>query len=140
MLNNSFLTDFGYYFSAQPSIGSYRYMIPMLIFFGIMFVVATYFKIVFEVYRRHLPHYLVLGQKLSSWLYTISILGLIYVFFRYEGIMYLSSRILMILLIVCWATWGILILKFYRSEFVEIKERQKAKQEKKVYLPKRRKK
>jgi hypothetical protein len=132
--------DPNYYFSSRPSIGNFEFLLPLLIFFVLLFGLATYYRIAFGVYKKNLVHYQKLADRVSNWLFTIAIFGLLYVFFRYEGIMYLSSRILLFVVLIAWVIWGYFIFRFYQQDFLRLKTAYSSREEKKVYLPKSRRK
>jgi len=136
---NSFF-QLHYYFDSRPSVGYFDFLLHLLIFFCLLFILATYYKIAYGVYRRHLPYYTELADKVSSWLYTVSILGLFYLFFRYEGIIYLSARIMLVAIFILFAVWGYYIYRFYQEKFKASRENYLQKQEKDVYRPAARKK
>ncbi|MBU0648173.1 hypothetical protein KJ855_03250 [Patescibacteria group bacterium] len=134
------LADWSYYFDPRPTSGMFDWLIPLIAFFGLMLVAAVYCKLVFGFYRKDKPHDRELGERLFSWLITISIIGFIYTFFRYEGIVYLSARIVLILILIGGTYWGWLVWKFYRTKFGQIKDNFHKKKEQKRYMPKKRKK
>lgn len=138
-MNLSSFSQLNYYFSPRPSVGYFDYLIHLLVFFCILFILATYFKIVYGIYRKHLPHYVELADKVSSWLYTISILGLIYLFFRYEGINLLSARILLVAIIIAFIVWGYSIFQYYQVKFKQVKNNYHSQLEKDKYRPKKKK-
>jgi|GEM_PF-1259091 len=133
----SSFTQLNYYFSSRPSVGIFDFLIHLLVFFCVLFILATYFKIVYGIYRKHLPHYVELADKVSSWLYTISIVGFIYLFFRYEGIVYLSARIVLVAILIAFLVWGYYIFRYYQIKFKQAKANYFKKQKKNVYRPKK---
>ena len=133
------LTDWNYYFNARPTDGLTGFTIPLLALFLLMLVAAVYFKVIFSIYRKKLPYYRQLGDKLFNWLLTTAIFGLMYVFFRYEGIMYLSARIVLFAIVIMFLIWGYKVYTFYISDFAT--QRESFKSEKKIdkYFPKKKK-
>ena len=115
-------------------------LLPQLIVFGVIFIVAIYFRFFYTTAYKREKHYLLLGEKISSWLFTTSILGLIYLFMRYEGIVYLSARILLYLILLYFVIIGIRIFRFYQTEFIRLQQEHKQDQHKSHYMPKKRKK
>lgn len=138
-MNWKFLIDPSYYLSARPSIGYFGWLMPLLVIFALMLVAGLYIKVVYGVYQRKHPYYQVLSNKIFSWLWTTGCLGLLYLFFRYEGIMFLSSRILLIILLIIFFYWGYNIWFFAKKDFQQMKKQYHSNIEKKKYWPKKRK-
>jgi len=139
MFDFNVLKDLSFYFAARPSVGNFGFLVPLAILFGVMLILAIYLKVVYGIYAKKKPYYNELGDRLFNWLATVSILGFLYIFFRYEGIMYLSARILLFALIIIFIYWGYTIWKFYRDEWKMKKAKFHVNKEKKHYMPKRKK-
>jgi hypothetical protein len=141
-MNNllSSLADLDYYFNTRPSTGNFNLLLPLVIFFGVLFIAGVYFRFFYVTSYRREKHFALLGEKISSWLFTSSILGLIYLFMRYEGIVYLSARVLLYLIILYFIVVGIRIYRFYQTEFFVLKKQHQENQHKTSYMPKKRKK
>lgn len=133
-------TQLNYYFNSRPSVGYFEFIVHLLVFFCILFILATYCKIVLGVYRKHLPHYVILADKVSSWLYTISVLGFFYLFFRYEGIIYLSARVVLFGILIAFVVWGYYIYRHYQTQFKFARENYQKKKDKDLYRPAKKKK
>jgi hypothetical protein len=131
-INPTKLIDGSYIFESSPnSEGLY---INLAIFFGLMIITACVMKLFIKPTKAIRKKFI---DKLFYLLLIIGILGLIWVFARFEEIAYLRSRITIILLFCVFIAWAMEIV-FYRSYIVPkelIKIRQKEKFEK--YLPHR---
>jgi len=134
------ITDLNYYFNARPSSGYFDLLLVLIIIFGIMFVVAIYFKFFYQSTYRKEKHYIELGEKISGSLFTTSIFGFLYLFFRYEGIMYLSARVLLYGIFLYFVVTSYYIYRYYTTKFVQLKKDFHTNKNKKVYMPRRRKK
>lgn len=141
-MNNflSSLTKLDYYFNARPTIGNFDLLLPLVIIFGILFIAGVYFRFFYVTSYRREKHYSLLGEKISAWLFNTSISGLAYLFMRYEGIMYLSARILLFIIMIYFVVVGYRIFSFYQNEFNTLKKQYQENQHKTVYMPKKRKK
>lgn len=141
-MNNplSSLTHLNYFFNTRPSTGNFSMLLPLVIFFGVIFIVGVYYRFFYVTNYRRERHFALLGEKISTWLLTSSVLGLFYLFMRYEGIVYLSARILLFLILFYFIIVGYRIYRFYQTEFLVLKKRYQEKQSKTGYFPKKRKK
>ena len=117
-------------FPKQTGLYQYLYIV-----FGLMIAGA----VVFYFLKRKSNNKLTknLYSQIFTWLLTIGLIGPLLLFFRYQQIAYLGSRIMLILLILVFVVWGIFILyiKFIVMPGEIIKQKAKEKYEK--YLPKK---
>ncbi len=134
------LTSLNYYFNARPSSGYFDLLLVLIVIFGIMFVVAIYFKFFYQSTYRKEKHYIELGERISNGLFTTSIMGFLYLFFRYEGIVYLSARVLLYSVFLYFIVSSYFTYRFYAGEFKKLRKEFHSKKSKKVYMPRRRKK
>lgn len=74
--------------------------------------------------------------KLANWLYSLSIVGLIFLFFRQQSVPYLGMRFLIALWFLICLVWLIFILRFIIVKIPKIKEEKQKKLELEKYLPK----
>lgn len=122
------LSDKDYILQTSPDpTGLYKYL---LIIFGLMFVAAfiLIFKKPKEVYRK-------LYSKLIGLLLIVGLSGLALVFFRWQAIPYLNSRLLFVILVFIFLLWLSSIIYYYLLILPkEIKQKQK-KENFEKYLP-----
>lgn len=118
--------DYIFQITPDPD-GLYKYL---GVIFGLMFALAVIliFKKPKEIYRK-------LNSKLIILLIVVSFMGLAFIFFRYQAIPYLGSRLMLIVLFLVFLIWGISII-YYRLRIMpwEIKKR-KEKENFEKYLP-----
>jgi len=136
---NAYL-DYRYYIDLQPSSGYFKMLLPFLIFFCVLFIVSTYFQFFFHAGKKWDYHKFQLAEKISSWLYTTSVLGFFYLFFRYEGIKFLSARILLVLLLIMFVYWGYTVYLFYQQKYLPSLQHKSQNAQQRSYMPKKRKK
>lgn len=125
------LLDKKYLFETFPNeTGLYQYL---YILFGLMIAgaVASY------LLKRKSNNKLIkhLYAQMFGWLLTIGLIGPLLLFFRYQQIAYLGSRIILLVLMLAFVIWGIYILYikliFMPGEIIK----QKAKEKYEKYLP-----
>jgi len=128
------IINIGYIFETTPSPeGLYRYL---AILFGLMIIGA----IVIVILNRRKSLTRKVKSGFFSLLLTVGIIGLSLIFFRFEEIPYLGSRLMLILLffiIICWAAFIIWYwLVILPKEIAMIREKEKFQK----YLPRKAKK
>ena len=137
MINYLHQIDLGKLFNARylledfPSQdGLYIYL---AIFFGLMIILACVLKLFFVDKEKPLRNNLI--DMIFVWLLTVSLIGLFWVFSRFEQVQYLGSRVVLLTVLLMIIVWGLIIL-YYKifiipQEFKRIIERQKFEK----YLP-----
>jgi len=119
----------GYLLNPYPSY-EMKFLVPLLIFFGALIVLSLAIWLFSKKKRKNKPLLKLLGS-LANWLVWIGAIGLLLLFFRYEGIPYVSTRVALFLWLVVFVIWGASILFFglnqYRKTVKEFKEEEKKK-------------
>lgn len=117
----------------------FKYFLPLVAFFGLMFLLGIILPIWFNRRFKGLLPYQVLSSKIQIGLLSFFIIGFLLLFFRFEEIPWLSSRLLLYLLLLSFLIWLIFILKYFRKQFREDlqKYQEKIRQLKYLTLPKK---
>ncbi len=133
------LIDWHYYFST-PTSGNFRYMIFLLVLFGLFLILGLYAKYVLSIKQKKTKYNKMLGDKLFDWLLTIFLAGYAYLFFRYEGIRFLGARFWLVI-IFAWFIWsGYQVWRFYKHDYQRMQKSLTNHDNSKSYRPKKRKK
>ena len=125
------LLDTKYLFETFPDeTGLYQYL---YIVFGLMIAGAVVFYFLKRKSNNKLTKHLY--SQIFTWLMTVGLIGPLLLFFRYQQIAYLGSRIMLLALALTFVVWGIYIL--YIKCIVMPGEiiKQKAKEKYEKYLP-----
>ena len=91
-----------YLFDPTPTVTSKLYL-PLLIVFGLMILLAITISFQKPAIKK------IVGQFFTPFLST-GILGLIYLFARYESLVYLSSRFFLVLVMAIFIGWIVVLL------------------------------
>ncbi len=138
-MNFKSFIDWNYYFSSSPASGNFKFLIPLLIVFGLLLLVGIFFKYSLSLRERDKKYNKLLGDKIFSSLLNIFIAGYAYLFFRYEGIRFLSSRFWLVLIVI-WFIWsGYQLWIFYSNDYQKMKKSFESRSQTKIYKPKRKK-
>ncbi|MEI6627138.1 MAG: hypothetical protein WCL61_00945 [bacterium] len=124
-----------YLFELQPSI-SHNAIIGLSIFFG-LFVLAA---VVLNIYRKVKKLDNLLGQLFSKYekmTWLIGLIGLVYIFIRYERAYFLSGRFWIIIILAILGVKLYNILKFQRKTIPSFRKAMEEKKNFDKYLPKR---
>ena len=127
-----------YLFDSNPSY-PFKLLLPLLIFYGLIFLLGLFIPIWINYkYKKFLP-YKNVSYKIQTVLLSFSIIGGILLFFRFEEIPYLSSRVLVYLLFLSFIIWLIFFIKYLKKQFKKdlYKFQSKVKQLKYLNLPKK---
>jgi len=73
--------------------------------------------------------------KLEAWLYSLSIVGLILIFLKYQRVAFLGMRVWLGLWLLVWLVWLAFIFKYIFAEVPRIKKELEKKREFEKYLP-----
>lgn len=126
----AYLTDL------QPSVST-----EAVVTLGVIFVALCVAGIAAAVMARR-PHehtVQVLYGRYSWMLLTLGVLGLILLWFRYEGAYFMSARWWLVLWALGLIAWLIPILRYQRREIPRARQQRLARQQMQKYLPGRRK-
>jgi hypothetical protein len=135
---NAYL-DYRYYLDSRPSSGYFAMLVPILVFFCLLFIISTYFQFFFHAGKKWDYQKYRLAEKISSWLYTTSVLGFFYLFARYEGINFLSARILLVAILLIFIYWGYTVYKYYIQVYQKSINQKPQISQQYSYMPKKRK-
>jgi hypothetical protein len=117
-----------YLFDPNPTVTSKLYL-PLLIIFGLMIVLAIIIYLQKGEVRK------IVGRFIVPFLAT-GVLGLIYLFARYESLVYLSSRFFLFLIVILFVVWDIVLLVKTIKFIPKHLNSKKVEDKYKKYLPK----
>ena len=129
------LTEFfskDYLLNPSPNYQT-RLYIPLIIFFGFLLAMAIFTRFMKSEYK-------VLVNRYYYCFLTVSILGYIYLFSRYEGLPWLGSRLLFaitIFLLLSWLLYNTISIILYVPKYKKQSDTSKIYEK---YLPKQKKK
>ena len=123
-----------YLFNPHP--GYNMELMPYLLIFFVILVVLSVVSFIFLKKSKKLP-IAYMWDSIYSWFLWVGIIGIILLFFRFEGIAYLSMRFLLLLWLIFFFLWGLYILWFGRKKYKEILKKFKNKKEKEKYFKKK---
>ncbi len=106
MLDIQKLIDIRYLLDPKPSY-NFAFFVPTFVVMSIAFIVGIVLATAY--FRRY-----VWSEMIGQWLRWFGFTGLILLFFRYEGIPFLSIRIYFIILTLGFFVWLIMILRNFR--------------------------
>lgn len=92
-----FFSKFSYLVEKNPDF-SLKFILPFLVFFGLMFLVGVVLPRWFRARFDKSSPYQNLSAKIQVPLLTFSLIGLLLVFFNWQMLPYLSAKILLVLL------------------------------------------
>ena len=110
----------------------------LLIFFGLIILVGLV-TIIFRFSKRFPKPWRMLSGKLTVWAWTMGLLGLLVLFFSIEQIWLISARIFYIFWLVIALWWLYYIIVYALKDLPRILQRQKERDQKEKYLPRRKK-
>lgn len=103
------LFKLSFWFTARPlSEGSLWFAV---IFLGLILISALVIDVLLNL--RRIVNYRGVWRQSSSFLWTMSIIGLIWVFFFYQGVPILSARAWIFVWLVIAGIWKYFILKYF---------------------------
>jgi len=123
-----------YLFNPQPG-----YDMQLLSYFLIFFIVLVLLSVVSFVLlkkNKKLP-IATIWMHIYNWFLWIGAVGLVLLFFRYEGIAFVSMRFVLFLWLVAFILWGAYIVWFYKKKYKVILKKYKEKKEKEKYFKKK---
>ncbi len=104
----------------------------LLIFFGILLLLAIVSSVRLKKNKKKPAR--ILWMNLASWLWWSSVIGLFLLFFRYQGVYFLSMRFLLLAWILTIIGWGIGMLVYYRKGYRKFLAEENSRQNKEKYI------
>ncbi|HBO99876.1 MAG: hypothetical protein UX17_C0031G0011 [Parcubacteria group bacterium GW2011_GWC2_45_7] len=137
-MNIANIVKLSYWFSvATPPFRQSSFAVALVVL-GILFAAGIVLRVMANKKRANPPFARGL-RNLSRPLFLLSILGIVFVFFRQLGALILSARVWMLALFIIAAVWFAFILKNFLRNFKLEFEKLQAEKKYKEYLPKRNK-
>ncbi len=124
----------GYLFLAYPS-PDVTLMPYLLIFFGILLILAIVSSVALKKNRKKPVK--ALWRHLATWLWWSSIIGFLLLFFRYEGVYFLSMRFILLAWILAIIIWGSWILVYYKKGYQKFLAEYAKQKDKEKYIPRK---
>lgn len=120
-----------YWFASRPGDLDPK---GMFILAGIVFILVIFTFISFLVKNRKRGLYYNIWSRVNSFCFSNMVIGLFLLFFVYQLIPFLSSRILLLIWLVEMIIWSVFIIRF-ALKIPEIIEKQNKENEYKKYIP-----
>lgn len=123
-------------FLLDTGIGVYSNGDKVLLYFHIALLLgAIALSFFMREQKNRIAKYLL--RRWATLLYTIGILGLIWSAMREQGIVILSSHIIIIAIYIAAAVWTIAIIRYMATDYQILASAQRKEEERKRYLPKK---
>ena len=132
-INFSFLFSVEYLFNLNPGPILPIYFKVLVPIFGCM--VITGFIIRKITRHNSYPPVKKFFNKFFHYLFTLGLLGLLYLFFRQQSIYLLSAPFWLVIWLIAALVWGGFILKYYFTDRPKEMDEVKNQKEKDKYLP-----
>ena len=120
-------------FTLRPGAMHFRAVMILLAIFMILIIGSLALK----VYRKKIRDGLKIKglERLFRLFLTIGILGLIYLFFAWQGVVLLAARFWLLLILISGAVWLAFILKYLLMQVPQLRQELEQKRKFKKYLP-----
>jgi hypothetical protein len=125
-----------YLFNANPSYDM-KFLIPLLSVFGFLILLGLILLVLAKKNKKK-KYKVILIATIYNWCLWVGFMGLLLLFFRYEGIAFVSMRFILLLWLIIAVLWGIYILIFYKKGYKKILKDHKEQIEKDKYFAKKR--
>ncbi|MDD5731845.1 MAG: hypothetical protein PHU42_03070 [Patescibacteria group bacterium] len=124
-----------YLFNLYPGYDM-KFIVPLLVFFGALILLGL---IVFIAARKNKKkkYKVILLAIIYNWFLWVGFVGLFLLAFRYEGIAFISMRLILLLWLLVFIFWGLYILVFYKKGYKKILKEHKQQIEKEKYFRKK---
>ncbi len=129
------LTNLYYLIDYRPTI-SPTTLKAFIVFFSLFVIIAIGIKIA-KKYKKYPPYEAKLLDKYFNLALTFGLLGLLWSWFRYETVPFLSSRLIFPILIIMALAWLYPIIRYQLKTIPEVKKKIEAKKIFQKYLPKK---
>lgn len=131
----SFFSPLYWFTTEPPEVGGLLGTIVFIVFLACL-VLGIVSRISAD--RRKDDRYIrEIGQRLSFFLTSMGIIGVILFFFSYENIHLFGSRFWYPVWMIAFFAWGYMIFRYIREEVPEMRKRDHARKARNKYLPKR---
>jgi hypothetical protein len=126
-------------FLLSTGVGVYSHADKVLLYFNALLIVAGVITGYFANRERENRAFKILMQRFTSMLLTIGILGSIWSILREQGVVMLSSHVVVMAIYLCLLIWLISIIKFEATDYQVLVEAQQKEFARQKYLPKKQK-
>jgi len=123
-----------YLFNPYPNYDM-KFM-PQLLGFFVILLALSIVSFIFLLRNRKRPIKIVLAY-IYNWLLWSGSVGLVLLFFRYEGVAFASMRFLLFMWILMFIGWGMYLIWFYKKKYKKILKEHKKEKEKEKYIKKK---
>jgi hypothetical protein len=132
-----------YYLSAafllSTGVGVYSHADRILLYFNALLIVGGIITGYFANRERENRAFKMLIQRFTSLLLTIGILGSIWSILREQGVVMLSSHVVIMAIYLCLLVWLVAIIKFEATDYQVLVEAERKELARQKYLPKKQK-
>ncbi len=137
-MNLSELYDLNYWFTLRPDEMSLAFLIGFLVFFVLVFL-GTFAMIVYKKKKKIVlsKPQRKLYEKIQSACATMGLLGLLWLFFAYERVPFLSARFWVLVWLLSGGLWIYVISRYYSLEMKPQIKKLIEKERIEKWLPKR---
>lgn len=135
MIDIKKLFSLEYLLQPQPVADSVL-VFALAIFFCLVIIASGIIWIWFWKRERHEPIYQFVRSRWVNYLFTLGFVGLILIFFRWQGIAYLSSRTWLVLWLLIGLIWLVRIWRYLLKKFPEERRLYHERITRERYLPK----
>lgn len=125
-------------FLLSTGVGVYSHADKVLLYFNALLIVAGVITGYFANRERENRAYKLLMQRFTSMLLTIGILGSIWSILREQGVVMLSSHVVIIAIYLVLLVWLITVIKFEATDYQVLAEAERKESARQKYLPKKR--
>jgi cytochrome c oxidase subunit IV len=122
-----------YLFNLRPAIIQQTNLIVLIAFFGLLIVLAGFSRLLVIKTKDGLK--IKAYRRFSHLFLTIGILGLIYLFFAWQGVAILSARFWPLVLAIVALVWLVFIAKYLLMEIPKLRREIENKRKFEKYLP-----
>jgi fatty acid desaturase len=132
---------FNHYLSAafllSTGVGVYSHADKVLLYFNALLIVGGVLTWYFYNRERENRAYKMLMQRFTSMLLTIGILASIWSILREQGVVMLSSHVVILAIYLVLLIWLVTIIKFEATDYQVLVEAQRKEDARQKYLPKK---
>ena len=106
-----------YLIEKNPDV-RFSFLLPLVVIFALMFLAGIFLPLWLKRRFKKIAPYRELAARIQTELLVVSLLGLLLVFFRNQGIPYLSARILLVILGLYFLYALFAFVYYYKKRFV----------------------